>query len=182
MKDDRIHKTIVYFVPFYSRTEKKLQDMEATGYKVKSIHRGYLFEFERKKEPDAASYFIIKYMMKDFDSDLEDVRCDLCSRYKAYPVKSIRSDACVLRIPESVENTRMRVYEATRNRYFARVLKWELFGSIVLLAACSALVLLPNATVASICLGVIGGLFSLFFIIKAIFGFFFLSKKDNKQY
>ena len=25
-------------------------------------------------------------------------------------------------------------------------------------------------------------MFSLFFIIKAIFGFFFLSKKDNKQY
>ena len=91
MKDDRIHKNIIYFVPFYSRTEKKLQDMEAAGYKVKSIHRGYLFEFERKNEPYAASYFIIKYMMKDFDSDLEDVRCDLCSRYKAYPVKSIGS-------------------------------------------------------------------------------------------
>ena len=123
MKNDRIRKIIVYIAPFYSWTEKKLQEMEAAGYKVKSIQRGYLFEFERKKEFDAASFFIIKYMMKDFYRDLEDVRCNLCSRYKAYPVKSMLSDACVLRIPESIDNTQMKTYKAARKRYFAIVLK-----------------------------------------------------------
>ena len=121
--------------------------MESKGYVVYMVLFDYIFLFREKKKENTCTYFTIKYINKDFDYHLNTIRCDLCTLYKAQPVKTKYSGVELYRIPKALDEEFYLRCKTIRNIYLLRVMKSELILAMFFLISFTALVIIKYSVI-----------------------------------
>ena len=133
-------RIILYSIPAINKLEQKLLLLDNKGYDVKLVLFDYLFILSKKTRNHNTTYFAIRYMLRDFDYNLDEIRCEYCNRYKAQPVKTRYSSLKIYRIPGIVDDLDFIQKSMTvRDLYSIHVLKCIILVSIVYLVSFIAL-------------------------------------------
>ena len=135
---------VLYFIPNFDVLERKLQQMESKGYIVYMVVFDFIFIFRKKNKANTGSYFAIKYLFRDFDCHLNNVRCELCTMYKAQPIKTKYSGLELYRVPITLDEEYFSRCITIRNIYFIRVMKQELVLGAYFLICFIILVVFSN--------------------------------------
>ena len=138
---------ITYSWRSLDKLEAKLNYMEKNGFRVNRIFLGFFFSFVEKRKGNDATYLVVRYYLKDFDAELNDLVRAFVSGFKGHPVKTKFTNIELWRISEPItEKKLLERFNFKRNKYSIRATFQNLILNL-LFCVFSCIIVLVSHTV-----------------------------------